>query len=278
MIILSHIQLSAIEKPISAIEISISPDLNRSYLKVVLSPEGLSFPSGEVLDWQNIEKIKADKNGCFLVVNNQAEKIQAFSDRTGYLYSLMPTSAAPTMLISGIPMHRIKDTDPWQDTQAKIKAMGKIFGPLLDTNTGLGYTAIAASKYTSKVFTIEIEPTALDICQKNPWSAGLFNSHNITSIIGDSFDIVQGVPDEYFNQVLHDPPTFALAGHLYSQEFYANIFRILKPGGRLFHYIGNPESKTGSSMTGGVINRLRLAGFENIIPKQAAFGLLATKR
>jgi len=278
MIILSHIQLSAIEKPISAIEISISPDLNRSYLKVVLSPEGLSFPSGEVLDWQNIEKIKADKNGCFLVVNNQAEKIQAFSDRTGQLYSLMPTSAAPTMLISGIPMHRTKDTDPWQDTQAKIKAMGKIFRPLLDTNTGLGYTAIAASKYTSKVFTIEIEPTALDICQKNPWSAGLFSSHNITSIIGDSFDIVQGVPDEYFNQVLHDPPTFALAGHLYSQEFYANIFRILKPGGRLFHYIGNPESKTGSSMTGGVINRLRLAGFENIIPKQAAFGLLATKR
>ena len=34
------------------------------------------------------------------------------------------------MLISGIPMHRIKGTDPWRDTQSKIKAFGRVgMGP-----------------------------------------------------------------------------------------------------------------------------------------------------
>ena len=278
MIILSHVQLSAIEHPTKEIEIFLSPDLNWSSIKVTLFPTGILFPGGEQLNWESINKIKADKNGCYSLVNNQVEKIQTYSHRTDQLYSLMPTSAAPTMLISGIPMHRIKNTNPWQDTKEKIKALGKIHGRLLDTNTGLGYTALAASKHASHVFTIELEPAVLEICRVNPWSAGLYSSPNITPVLGDSFDILQGIPGEYFDQVLHDPPTFALAGHLYSQEFYTNLHRVLKPGGKLFHYIGNPDSKTGASVTGGVIKRLRLAGFENIIPKQSAFGLLATKR
>ena len=65
-------------------------------------------------------------------------KIQFFSEQTNQLYSLMPTERAPTMLISGIPMHRIKNTDPHADTLEKIKTIAPITGHVLDTATGLG--------------------------------------------------------------------------------------------------------------------------------------------
>lgn len=71
-------------------------------------------------------------------------------------YSLMPTEGAPTMLISGIPMHRIKNTDPWRDTEEKIRAAGPIGVSVLDTATGLGYTASATAKMADCVTTIEL--------------------------------------------------------------------------------------------------------------------------
>ena len=74
------------------------------------------------------------------------EKIQFFSIDSGRAFSLYPTPAAPTMLISGIPMHRIKDTDPWSDTLTKVRALGPVRGRVLDTSLGLGYTAIALAR------------------------------------------------------------------------------------------------------------------------------------
>ena len=80
-----------------------------------------------------------------------------------------------------------------------------------------------------------------------------------------------------FGAVLHDPPSMSLAGDLYSGVFYRELYRVLKFGGRLFHYIGDPRSAFGSGVTRGVIRRLGEAGFVKIELKPRAYGLTARK-
>ncbi|MDY6867933.1 MAG: hypothetical protein SVT56_08515 [Chloroflexota bacterium] len=82
--------------------------------------------------------------------------------------------------------------------------------------------------------------------------------------------------DSTFNAIIHDPPTFNMAGHLYSGKIYQTFFRILKPNGRMYHYIGDPRSRSGASIGRGVVDRLRQAEF-TITPKGKAFGVLAKK-
>jgi predicted methyltransferase len=181
------------------------------------------------------------------------------------------------MLISGIPMHRIKDTDPYRDTLQKIKAVAPVRGDVLDTTTGLGYTAIEAAKTARRVVTIEIDPTAQEIARLNPWSQALFESPNIEQIIGDAFEEIEKFDSESFSAILHDPPMFSLAGDLYSLAFYQQAFRVLKRNGRMFHYIGDPESKSGARVTAGAIRRLQEAGFKRVIRAPRAFGIVAYK-
>jgi predicted methyltransferase len=181
------------------------------------------------------------------------------------------------MLISGIPMHRIKDTNPYQDTRNKIKAIAPVKGEVLDTTTGLGYTAIEAAKTARHVTTIEIDPVAQDIARQNPWSQALFTSPDITQIIGDAFDEIEKFDSERFSLIIHDPPMFSLAGDLYSLAFYRQAFRVLKHNGRIFHYVGDPESKTGARVTDGVIRRLQEAGFRRVVRASRAFGIVAYK-
>ena len=181
------------------------------------------------------------------------------------------------MLISGIPMHRIKGTNPHQDTLSKIKAVAPLKGDVLDTTTGLGYTAIEAAKTARHVITIEIDPTAQEIARLNPWSKDLFDNPKITQVIGDAFDEIETFDDESFSAIIHDPPMFSLAGDLYSLRFYQQTFRVLKPSGRIFHYIGDPESKSGARVTAGVIRRLQEAGYNRINRTPRAFGVVAYK-
>ena len=68
---------------------------------------------------------------------------------------------APTILISGTPMHRIKGSNPHQDTLTKIRAITPLSGRVLDTATGLGYTACQASRLAGRVVTIELDPAVV---------------------------------------------------------------------------------------------------------------------
>jgi predicted methyltransferase len=181
------------------------------------------------------------------------------------------------MLVSGIPMHRIKDTNPWRDTRSKIKALGRVGGCLLDTTTGLGYTAILAAEKATHITTVELDPAAQKIARQNPWSQGLFDNPKIEQLIGDSNDLIETFPAERFNAIIHDPPMFSLAGELYSLEFYRQAHRVLKSNGRMFHYIGSPESKSGARVTSGVVRRLKQAGFSAVLPRPQAFGVLSLK-
>ncbi len=275
--ILSHIQTQPLLRARAAGQhrVEVSPDLGLTTVEVVTESAGVRFPNGELLRWEAIEEINSSENNCFVIEDSEPRKIQLFSEFTNRLYSLMPTRAAPTMLVSGIPMHRIKGTDPYRDTLEKIKTVKPVVGYVLDTATGLGYTAIEAAKTADHVVTIELDPTALEIARLNPWSRALFDNPTITQRIGDSYDMIEEFGDQTFTRIIHDPPAFRLAGHLYSGKFYAELHRVLRRGGRLFHYVGNPESKSGGSITRGVMRRLREAGFSRVARRPRAFGVVA---
>jgi uncharacterized protein len=52
---------------------------------------------------------------------------------------------------------------------------------------------------------------------------------------------------------------------------------VLRNNGRIFHYIGDPESKSGARVTAGVIRRLQEAGFKRVTRAPRAFGVVAHK-
>ena len=274
--IISHFQTRSLVGKNTPSTMSLSTDLNRSYVQISKTKSGWELPNGEILTFSQVETINQDENNCFVFRDGKLEKAGLYSERTNRYYSLMPTEKAPTMLISGIPMHRIKDITPVEDTDHKIKALGKPYGTVLDTSTGLGYTAIQAAKTASKVITVEFDPIVLSICCLNPWSIELFTNPKIFQLIGDSWDLAHIFRERTFNAIIHDPPTFNLAGHLYSQTIYDIFFRILKDSGRLFHYIGNPDSRSGAIIGRGVVERLKRAGF-SVIPKPQAYGVVAKK-
>lgn len=280
MIVLSHFQarqiLEAREHSQSTAKVSL--DLNLTQSEVRFQQDVVLFPAGEHLDWKSLEEIRGNEVSCYFVEGHTAKVIKGFSEFSGRVYGLMPTASAPTMLVSGIPMHRIKDTNPYQDTLQKIKAIAPLKGDVLDTTTGLGYTAIEAAKTARSVVTIEIDPAAQEIAHQNPWSQALFGNPNITQLIGDAFDEIEKFEAESFSAILHDPPMFSLAGDLYSLAFYQQAFRVLKHHGKIFHYIGDPESKSGARVTAGVIRRLQEAGFKRVTRAPRAFGVVAYKQ
>lgn len=278
--ILSHYQMKPLLEARAAgvASATTSLDLGRSEAEVTLEDDGVWIDGEELLAWGGIEEIADAETSCFAIEGGEARKIQAFSDETGRVYTLYPTPGAPTMLVSGVPMHRIKGIDPLEDTRRKVKTIAPVTGRVLDTATGLGYTAIEAARTAQHVLTIELDEAATEIARQNPWSRDLFENERVEQRIGDSFEVVPDLREASFERVIHDPPLFSLAGELYSGEFYRQLYRVLTPGGRLFHYIGDPESKMSGNVTRGVLRRLEEAGFRDIKRRPEAFGVSAMKR
>ena len=229
----------------------------------------------EIIDVEGLEKIAQDQRSIYFV-DNKTVYMAAISGQ--HFYKLVKTSGAPTLEIDGIRMHRTKDTTPDRDTREKINILGLKGGKVLDTCMGLGYTAIQASEYGAEyVISIEYEPNVIRIAQLNPWSRKLFNEESIYKIIGDSFHVVDAVPLHHFDYIIHDPPRHSSAGHLYGQEFYMKLARVLKPGGRMFHYTGEPRAKyRGVNIQKGIFRRLRRAGFKELEYHPSVMGLTCT--
>ncbi len=253
-----------------------SPDLGRTTVPVSLDAAGAHFPQGATLTWAQAEEVLAHPNAVFAWTPQGWERVRAFSDLTQRAVALYPTGRAPTMLVSGIPMHRVRGTDPWRDTQAKVRAL-RPRGRVLDTCFGLGYSALQAAQSADWVLSVELDPAVLAVARRNPWSAAAFGHPRVRVVQADVARLVAGLPAGHFSAVLHDPPQFALAGELYGADFYAHLWRVLKPGGRLFHYVGSQDTKMGRNLTRGVMERLRAAGFERVKPVPRAFGVLAVK-
>jgi predicted methyltransferase len=279
MVILSTVQahplLEAFRSGSEKVETSL--DLNRTRVVVGLGEKGVKLPDGGILSWEQVEEIAGTHNACFAVQDGQMRKAQVYSAEFNRFYSLYPTRRAPTMLLSGIPMHRIKHVDPVEDTERKMKTIAPVTGEVLDVCTGLGYTAMAAARTGNRVTTIELDPMVLEVCRLNPWSHGLFDNAKIEQKIGDAAEIIESFPDGRFMRVFHDPPTFSIAGQLYSGAFYSQLYRVMKRGARLFHYIGDLESTSGRVVTKGVVKRLQEAGFSRVERTPEAFGVAASK-
>lgn len=281
MIVISHIQLKPLLKARRLDETPktstlITPDLGLTTVEAALDEAGIHFPTGESLTWADTAEIADSETGCFVLEPDGIRKIQVFSETTNRQCVLMPTSGAPTLLIAGFPMHRIKNIDPHMDTLNKIRA-ARPTGQVLDTSMGLGYTAIQAARTADHVITIELDPAVVEVASQNPWSRELFSNPKIERRVGDSYDEVETFDDETFTCVIHDPPTIQLAGDMYSGEFYRSLYRIIQPRGRLFHYIGDLNSPSVSRVVRGVIDRLKAAGFQSIKKHPDAYGVVAQK-
>lgn len=254
-----------------------SPNLGISSVTVAVLSDGCTFSDGSHVTWEQVEKIKQSETACFALEDNSIRPIQVFSEYTGRMCSLLPTKSTPSMLIAGFTMHRIVDIDPMQDTRKKIASIAPVTGSVLDTATGLGYTAIEAAKTARQIITIELDPGAQAIARQNPWSRDLFTSPKIQQVMGDAYEIVPTFADESFERIIHDPPVFSLAGELYSGAFYRQLYRVLKRGGRLFHYIGDLDSKSGGTVSRGALRRLQEAGFKRVVRKPDAYGVVVYK-
>jgi len=241
-VVLSHFQAAPLlaARRVGLPVVRVSPDLGRSTVEATIEPAGVRFPGGPLLAWDDVERISRSDTKCFRLervdeTDRDDERyalreIRAFSERTNWLRSLMPTAGAPTMLVSGLAMHRIKGTEPHRDTLTKIKAVAPVVGDVLDTATGLGYTAIEAARTAARVVTVEIDPAALEVARLNPWSQALFSDPKIEQIVGDIAEEVERFADESFSRIIHDPPMFGLAGDLYSGAIYRQFHRVLRQG------------------------------------------------
>lgn len=232
------------------------------------------FPDGTRVSKEVIEKIAKDDTSVYLVRSGVYKAAIAGE----HYYKLVPT-IPPTIEINGIRMHRTKEVNPLQDTRSKVNAVKPKEGEtVLDTCMGLGYTAIQAAKRGAYVITVEKDKNVIELARINPWSRELFTGGKIQVIHGDAFEVAKRFNDGSFDVIIHDPPRFSLAGQLYSKEFYRELFRVLKPGGRLFHYVGNPGKKyRRKDLQRGVMERLRKAGFVGVKRVEEALGVVARK-
>ncbi len=209
----------------------------------------------------NVEELlqEVGEGDIYILGGGRYGRLAYYRDGLYYrLYAPMPYTA-PTIEISGIKMHRVVGITPWRDAYSKVSLLRLRRGDkVLDTCTGLGYTAIHSLHRGAEVVTVEVDRNVLDMAKYNPWSDDLVD---IPIILGDVAEVVGELPRESFDAVIHDPPRFSRAGELYSLDFYKSLARVLRRGGRLVHYVGQPRYKSGVDMAGGVMKRLRRAGF-----------------
>ena len=243
--------------------------------EVVREGETFLFPDGTKVEREIIERIARDDSSVYFIREGGVYKAAIAGE---HYYKLVPT-IPPTIEINGIRMHRTKEVNPLQDTRNKVNAVKPKEGEtVLDTCMGLGYTAIEASRRGAYVITIEKDRNVIELARINPWSRELFTGGKVQVIQGDAFEVVKKFRPESFDVVIHDPPRFSLAGELYSEEFYRELFRVLKPGGRLFHYVGNPGRKyRRKDLQKGAMERLRKAGFVGVKRVEEALGVVARK-
>jgi len=254
----------------------VSLDLGLTTARVNRTKNGVELNPRENIDYVSLEKIAEKENAVYFVSGGEVYQV-AISGK--HFYKLVPTAGAPTLEIDGIRMHRTKETTPDMDTGRKLDRLGLRGGAVLDTCTGLGYTAVeAARRGASHVVTVELEPSVLLIARMNPWALGLWTGLGVYKLIGDSFHVVDGLPERFFDYVVHDPPRHSHAGHLYGGEFYRKLWRLMRPGGRLFHYTGEPGSRyRGVNLGRGVASRLRETGFVGVSYHEDVMGFTAVK-
>ncbi|WP_457619536.1 class I SAM-dependent methyltransferase [Methanopyrus sp.] len=257
--VVSHFEaeelLRAVEEGGGKIEIRLDLGLRSGEVRVdgdVVVVEGVE------LTRDDLESMKKWEGAYGLATDN----VYRIEIRAGHYYKLLPVrpGEAPTIEIDGIRMHRTKWTDPWTDAGVKVSKAGVSEGDrVLDVCTGLGYTALRAVERGADVISVEKDRNVLEIAGANPWSRGL---EGVEILLGPAEEVIPSL-DEEFDAIVHDPPRLARAGELYAENFYRELLRLLRPGGRLVHYVGAPGSRyRGKDVLAGVSRRLTRVGFK----------------
>lgn len=198
----------------------------------------------------------------------------------GSLIKLVPTDwGAPTFEIDGIKMLPTAQVSPFEDARRKVALIEPRGKRILDTCGGLGYFAAACLEAgAAAIVSFEKNADVLWLRTLDPWSpdpeapehAGRLQLRH-----GDVATAIGSIGDASVDAILHDPPRFGIAGELYAQAFYDQLARVLRPGGRLFHYTGMPNRLTsGRDLPREVIRRLERAGFR---AQPALDGVLAVR-
>jgi predicted methyltransferase len=209
------------------------------------------------------------------------EDFVAASRYAGSLIKLVPTEwGAPTFEIDGIKMLPTSRESPIEDARRKVALVEPRGKVLLDTCGGLGYFAACCLEAgVARILSHEKNPDVLWLRTLNPWSPdpdAAAAAGRLELAHADITDAVTRLPDASVDAVLHDPPRFGIAGELYSQAFYAELARVLRRGGRLFHYTGAPNRLTsGRDVPREVAARLEKAGFR---ARPELDGVFATRR
>ncbi len=194
---------------------------------------------------------------------------------TRALVKLVPTEwGPPTFEIDGIKMLPTARLSPHEDARRKVELVQPRGKAILDTCAGLGYFASWCIEGGARqVLSFEKNPDVLWLRSLNPWSPVAGGVLELRP--GDVADGIGGLASASFDAVLHDPPRFGTAGELYSEAFYRELARVLKPRGVLFHYTGTPNRLTsGRDVPREVARRLQDAGFR---ARLEGDGVLAVK-
>ncbi len=268
--------LKAMEENRSYVEETINLGLSMSLLLIENSE--VRIREDIVVSRDHLLKMLKDPRAVYLVDRYGVYKVEIRA--YGHYYKLVAVAKnkAPTVEINGIHMHRVESTDPWSDSMAKVRlARVKKGHRVLDICTGMGYTAIASRMMgATYVLTIEKDENVLEIARANPWSRRL-SDPQIEIMLKDATEAVKELETSSFHRIIHDPPRFSMAGELYSREFYQELYRVLKPNGVLYHYVGSPGARyRGLDVLGGVASRLRRVGFI-VKPLRSQGAILAFK-
>lgn len=253
--------------------INLNLDLNKTdkQYRVYIRQDGIFFHQfGIVLPWDKVKKFSKKTELLYMIDSNGVIPLLFFKDRVYRILDTIP----PSLELDGIRMHTHKVSE---DIKNKIECLKIKPGDLvLDTCTGFGYTAIEAAKIGAKVITIEKDPFVIELAKINPYSKNLFTMRNLILIIGDIYDL--DFKEEMFDFIIHDPPRLgSSSGTLYSDSIYQKFYRILKPNGVLYHYVGNPGKKyRNKDIIHRVTQRLANIGFSTKVVKTLQ-GIIARK-
>lgn len=238
-----------------------SLDLGRSMTTVEVSPSAWSW-DGRTFPYLDVCKDRT-------IYHWAGESFQPVARFAGSLIKLVPTEwGPPTFEIDGIKMLPTARVSPYADAERKVGLIQPQGKRVLDTCGGLGYFAAWCLRGKARqVISYEKNPDVIWLRRLNPWSPDHAGSPEETGSAltlnqGDIAERIPMLPRESFDAILHDPPRFGIAGELYSQAFYDQLARVLKPGGRMFHYTGAPNRLTSRrDVPNEVATRLQRAGF-----------------
>lgn len=255
--------LSCAERGEREVRVSLDLGLGESVVRVVggfADLMGIKVSVGALAEAYE----RSGDTDILLVTEEGVRKAQFFAG--GSFYKLRNVGGgAPTIEINGVHMHRIQEVTPWEDARLKILAAGVRAGSVvLDTATGLGYTAIhSLLRGAARVVSMEKDVNVLKLAEVNPWSR-MLEDERVRILLGDASKLVGDLPGSSFTHVIHDPPRFSLSPEMYRESMYKELLRVLKPGGVLLHYVGDPGAHRGLNLPGRVASRLKSVGFTRV--------------